>query len=95
HDQAVRAFAVIAILLTGGSLALGVLICFMEKKMLPLVAGALAFVAAASNLIAFAVYAGEGDSTLYDLSYCFALSVVSFVLCAASGVLFIFTTVKP
>ncbi|KAK7463930.1 hypothetical protein BaRGS_00038067, partial [Batillaria attramentaria] len=43
--EAVRAFAIIGLLVIVGSLVVGILICFMDNKMLPMIAAILAFVA--------------------------------------------------
>ncbi|KAK7459684.1 hypothetical protein BaRGS_00038987 [Batillaria attramentaria] len=91
--EAVRAFAIIGLLVIVGCLVVAILIMFMENQMLPMIAAILAFVAAFCLLIEFAVYAGEREefapSEVFDLGYCFALTVVGFLLCIAAGICFI------
>lgn len=91
--DATKAFALLGLFFIAGALAAGILIMFLDKKLLPLIAGAVALVAALFVLISFAVFADQRKTPFpelgYELSYCFALSVVAFVLCIASGVCFI------
>ncbi|PVD32094.1 hypothetical protein C0Q70_07522 [Pomacea canaliculata] len=91
--DATRAFALLGLFFIAGALAAGILIMFLDKKFLGLIAGAVALVAALFVLISFAVFADNRKASFseqtFELSYCFALSVVAFVLCIASGVCFI------
>ncbi|KAK7459686.1 hypothetical protein BaRGS_00038989 [Batillaria attramentaria] len=89
--EACRAFSIIGLLVIVGSLVVGVLICFMDNKMLPMIAAILAFVAAFCLLIEFAVFAGEYEDAFgdADLGYSFALTIVAFLLCIAAGVCFL------
>ncbi|KAK7463935.1 hypothetical protein BaRGS_00038072, partial [Batillaria attramentaria] len=89
--EACRAFSIIGLLVIVGSLVVGVLICFMDNKMLPMIAAILAFVAAFCLLIEFAVFAGEYEDAVgdADLGYSFALTIVAFLLCIAAGVCFL------
>lgn len=92
--NAVRAFGILGILAIGACLVAGILICFSENKILPMLAMIIAFVAAFCIMIEFAVYAGERNKTANvgfatDYGYSFALTIVAFVLCLAAGVCFL------
>lgn len=87
--DAVRAFGILGILAIGACLIAGILVCFSENKILPMIAMIIAFVAAFCIMIEFAVYAGEGGNAGYDYGYSFALTIVAFVLCLAAGACFL------
>ncbi|XP_025089932.1 lens fiber membrane intrinsic protein-like [Pomacea canaliculata] len=97
--DATRAFALLGLFFIAGALAAGILIMVLDKKFLALIAGAVALVAALFVLISFAVFADNRkvsfSEQMFKLSYCFALSVVTFVLCIGSGASFILSNFLP
>ncbi|XP_025091616.1 epithelial membrane protein 1-like [Pomacea canaliculata] len=95
--KATRAFALLGLIVIIFALAAGILIMFIDKKVMNIIAGGVAIAAGVFVLIGIGIFLGTylHDTIIantlqyYQLSYCFALTVVAFVLCIASGIAFI------
>ncbi|XP_025091614.1 epithelial membrane protein 1-like [Pomacea canaliculata] len=98
--KATRAFALLGIFFIIFSLTAGILIMFIEKYVMNLIAGGVAIAAGVFVVVGIAIFLGyhlhdkiTADTLHYfQLSYCFALSIVAFVLCLASGIAFFLAT---
>ncbi|XP_025091615.1 epithelial membrane protein 1-like [Pomacea canaliculata] len=98
--KATRAFALLGLFFIIFALAAGILIMFIDKKVMNLIAGGVAISAGVFVVIGIFIFLGThlhdkitaGTLHYFQLSYCFALSIVAFLLCIASGIAFILPT---